>query len=246
MEALLDLDIFIYRSAAASENEDLDIAVARINDSIQWCLDRVGATSYRGFISGENNFRMRVNPDYKGNRKDMVEPRWRQDLKEHCILNWHGEVTHDIEADDALGINQHEKSIIISLDKDLRQIPGQHYSFEISGRDWRTGNPWVRPEEFVTVEPFEGTRFFYKQLLIGDKADNIFGVDRVGPVKAGKYLDHIDTEEELFNIVKDLYDEDARMLMNARCLYIWRKEPDDWLDSEWGQILNDAVASKSE
>lgn len=245
MEALLDLDIFIYRSAAASENEDLDIAVARINDSIQWCLDRVGATTYRGFISGENNFRMKVNPDYKGNRKDMVEPRWRQDLKEHCILNWSGEVTHEIEADDALGIAQHEGSIIVSLDKDLRQIPGRHYSFEISGKG-PTGTPWVRPEEFVTVEPLDGLRFFYKQLLIGDKADNIFGVDRVGPVKAGKYLDHVNVEEEMFNIVKDLYNDDKRMLMNARCLYIWQKPEDDWLDSEWGQILNAAVVSRNE
>jgi len=244
MQALLDLDIFIFRAAAASENEDLDIAIARMNDSIQGCLDRVGATSYRGFISGENNYRYKINPEYKANRKDKADPRWRQDLKAHAIREWSGEVTFDIEADDALGINQHEGSIIVSIDKDLRQIPGLHYSFELSGVSV-LGKSWTRPEEFVTVNEFDGNRFFYSQLLIGDKADNIIGIGGIGPVKAERALGGCETVSEMFDIVRDMYDDDDRLMMNARCLWICRKKEDDWLDTEQGASLLKGLVLKT-
>lgn len=243
--ALLDGDIYIYRSAAASENESLEIAQARMNDQIQATLDLVGATSYRFFISGDENFRYKVNPDYKGNRKDTVDPKWRNALKEYALLNWNGEVTHGIEADDALGIAQSDGTIICSIDKDLHQISGDHYSFEISGRTVK-GEPWVREESFTNISPIDGMQFFYKQLLIGDRADNIFGVNRVGKVGAAKHIDHLTDSNEMFVTVRRLYDDDERMLMNARCLHIFQKEDDDWLDSKWGQVLTNALDLRKE
>lgn len=243
--ALLDGDIYIYRSAAASENETLEIAQARMNDSIQMTLDRVGATSYRFFISGDENFRYRINPDYKANRRNTPDPKWRNSLKEYALQQWNGEVTHGIEADDALGIAQSDGTVICSIDKDLHQISGNHYSFEISGKTVK-GEQWLREESFTNISPLDGLQFFYKQMLIGDRADNILGVSRIGKVGAARWIDHLTTPDEMFEIVQILYDDDERMLMNARCLHIFQKEEDDWLDTEWGQTLKNAAALKRE
>lgn len=234
--ALLDGDIYLYRCAATSENDPLEIAQSRMNNMIQETLDRIGAESYRFFISGDENFRYKVNPEYKANRKDTVDPRWRNALKEYAILNWNGEVTHGIEADDALGIAQGPGSVICSIDKDLHQIAGSHYSFEISGRTIK-GEPWVKEESFRDISPLEGIQFFYKQLLIGDRADNIFGIHRVGKVGAAKYIDHLVDPDEMFDVVRGLYSDDIRMLMNARCLHIFQREDDFWEDTVWGQAL---------
>jgi 5'-3' exonuclease len=242
--ALLDGDIFIFRSAAASENEDLEIAISRMDRAIQMSIDAIKADKYRFFISGDENFRYKVNPEYKANRKGKPDPKWRNSLIEHAVLNWNGEVTHGIEADDALGINQGNGTIICSIDKDLHQISGDHYSFELSGRT-AAGETWLREAFFKNISPVEGLQFFYKQLLIGDRADNIFGVDRIGPVGAAKAIDHLVYEEDMFEVVRDLYNDDARMLMNARCLHIFQKEENYWQDTELGALLAREV-SKSD
>jgi hypothetical protein len=103
---------------------------------------------------------------------------------------------------------------ICSIDKDLKQIPGKHYNW--------------RKDEFDIVSPVDGLRSFYRNLLIGDTADNIFGVDGIGKVKAGRIINDLDNEEDMFRAVQALYNNDARLLMNGQCMWLWRKEDDLW------------------
>lgn len=84
------------------------VAFSRIDTHIHSILDATGATSYRGFLSGSNNFRHTIYPEYKANRKDMVDPRWRAACKEYLVTDWNAEITDGYEADDALGIAQME------------------------------------------------------------------------------------------------------------------------------------------
>lgn len=201
-----------------------------------------GIDRYNCFISGGGNFRKKVNPEYKANRKDTEPPRWLQSCREYLLKEWNSILATGCEADDLLGINQtsidyarhtmllegqqdgtHE-SIIISLDKDLLMIPGWHYSWEISGQGWTK----EAVKSYVT--PLDGLRTFYKQMLIGDVSDNIFGVDRIGKVKASKYIDDLEDENEMIKTVFDLYNEDAiRFLMNAQCLWIMQREGETWI-----------------
>ena len=91
----------------------------------------------RIFLSGKQipNFRSLIYPDYKANRKDLVKP---QEVKE---LEWYlqdvlgAELIHGYEADDALGWNQTETTVICTIDKDLDMIPGMHYNF-VSGKSY--------------------------------------------------------------------------------------------------------------
>lgn len=224
MQLLIDGDLIAYRCAASVEpNGEEEIAVLRCDRLMQQLLHETESDTYQCFLTGHNNFRRQINPEYKANRKDIVPPQWLQQCKAFLISDWNSRIAHECEADDYLGIAQTEGTMIASLDKDLLMIPGWHYSWEISG------NNWTKVAVQTYVPPLEGIKTFYKQMLIGDVSDNIRGVDKIGKVKAAKLLDHIETEEELIDIVYGLYNEDSqRFLMNAQCLWILQKEGETW------------------
>ena len=210
--------------AASAENDPVEVAYMRIDQMIHSILDTTGANTYRGFISGGSNFRHEIYPEYKANRKDMVDPRWRSACKEYLVREWAAEVTDGYEADDALGINQTADTIICSIDKDLDQVPGLHYSWPIV----RKGSI-VREGKIYEVSEIEGLRSFYRSLLVGDRVDNIFGVDGIGKIKAAKMIDNLETEEEMFERVAELYQGDMdRLRMNGDCLWIQRQEHQRW------------------
>ena len=237
MQALIDGDIVVYSNAASAELDPVEVAYMRIDQMMHSILDTTGSDTFRVFLSGSNNFRHEIYPEYKANRKDMVDPRWRSACKEYLVREWSAEVTDGYEADDALGINQkdgvyksdydptyYERTIICSIDKDLDQVPGMHYSWPIV----RKGNI-VREGKIYEVSEREGLISFYKSLLVGDRTDNIFGVDGIGPVKASKMIDNLETEEEMFERVAELYQGDMdRLRINGDCLWIQRQEHQRW------------------
>lgn len=193
---------------------------------MQDIIQTVNAEQYMCFLTGKDNFRKEINPEYKAHRKNIPAPKWLQDCREYLVIDWKAKVTDGIEADDALGINQTEETIICSLDKDLLQIPGLHYQWPIYNREGA----------FHTINELEGFKNFYKQMLIGDVSDNIRGVDKIGKVRAAKLIDPCETEEEMMKIVCDLYDNPDRMQINADCLWIMREEGVKFTDRAlWGE-----------
>lgn len=224
MQALVDGDIVCYANAASAELDPVEVAYMRIDQMMHSILDTTNSDTFRVFLSGSNNFRHEIYPEYKANRKDLVDPRWRSACKEYLVREWAAEVTDGYEADDALGINQTADTIICTIDKDLDMIPGMHYSWPIV----REGKV-VREGKIYEVSEIEGIRSFYRSLLVGDRTDNIFGVDGIGPVKASKMIDNLETEEEMFERVAELYQGDMdRLLVNGKCLYIMREENKQW------------------
>ena len=210
--ALIDSDLVAYRVAATCDTDEdgaLDIALLRCDKLMQDIIDATESDQYRAFLTGKNNFRKRINPEYKANRKDTIPPRYLQQCRQFLIEEWKAEVSEGCEADDMLGLNQTKDTILCSLDKDLDMIPGLHYN-------------WVKGEIYEISE-IEALRHFYRQLLIGDRSDNIFGVPGIGKVKASKLIDTLETEEEMLNIVNSLYDSKERLCLNMNCLWIWRK-----------------------
>ena len=226
IHALLDADLIAYRCSATCEEFDTpDIAIIRCNNLTEQIIDAVNATEYTLFLSGSDNFRKTINPQYKANRKDKPRPKWLQACREFLVTEWDAVVTDGIEADDAMGIAQTEDTIICSLDKDMLQVPGWHYN-------------WVK-DVATFVTPEEGLRSFWMQTLVGDVADNVFGVRGLGPVKAAKVIDPIfnwcpeEKDKELtaamyYKTVRDLYQDDERLHINCKCLHIMRKENDIW------------------
>ena len=196
MRALIDGDILLYRVGFGAEAEEGSVAINRMDELIHRIITTTNSDSHQIYLSDgrDSTFRYRLNNNYKGNRK-QPKPLHYQLLKEYLIEQHSAIVAVDEEADDLMGIEQSQStnSIICSIDKDLLQIPGNHYNF-------------VR-DEFITITEDEGKHFFYLQLLMGDKADNIPGITGIGVVKATNILESYlgDSEEVIFKVVQNSY-----------------------------------------
>jgi len=224
MEALIDMDLVCFRCASSAEQDDEGIAIYRLNELLDQILTKTEATSYRAFLTGKRNFRKDIYPEYKANRK-APKPIHLDACRDYAMQNLNAELAPDgLEADDALGINQTDSTIICTLDKDLLQVPGKHFSWEISGKGW------MRPDKFVDQTELEGYRLFYQQCLKGDTSDNVKGIEKIGEKKSAVILAPCQTEQEMFNTVREMYGNDEEFLMNAGCLWILRKENEFFKD----------------
>lgn len=222
--SLIDGDLVAYRCAATvPEDVEKDVAFYRMDVLIQQIIEATDATQYRVFLTGKNNFRKKINPEYKANRKDTVPPVYLQDCRKYLVDNHYAVISDGCEADDLLGISQNKDTIICSLDKDLRMIPGRHYN-------------WTKVE-LDSVNKQDGLRHFYKQMLAGDRSDNVFGFDGVARASIPKFIDKLieplNDEQDMFEVVWEKYGYDAkRFAMNANCLWIWRNEGESWGDQQ--------------
>ncbi len=221
MIALIDGDTPVFSAALSAEENELWVATSRLDKTIENILLSVKATEYKIFVSGANNFRKQVDPSYKANRT-QPDPKWRKECKQHLINKWGAIVAHGCEADDYTGIFQTRDTIICGIDKDLLQIPGAHYQWEIV-----RGGKVVRPSQFIEISELDGLRNFYKQMLTGDTSDNIRGIDGIGPKKAAKLIDPLDDEHSMYLAVMEEYDVDVdgdeRFYKNADLLWIMRE-----------------------
>jgi 5'-3' exonuclease len=231
MLALIDMDLVIFRCAASAENDPLSIAQYRANELLYNILEKVDATAYKAYISSDTNFRKDIYPEYKAQR-NPVKPIHLRAMKDYAFEHMDAILSPDgLEADDMLGIEQDKvgwwsphngeerqhKTVICTLDKDLLQIPGNHFSWMISGPNW------VRPDTHSTQTELEGYRLFYEQALKGDPTDNIKGIPRMGKVKAKRALEGCASELDMFNTVRNLYGNDEEFLLNAGCVWILRE-----------------------
>lgn len=221
LRVLVDGDVVAYRAAYSSEGDTRLVAAEKVDELMD---NIVFATTKRDedievFLTGKGNFRYDISPTYKANRKDKEKPEHLSYIREYIVKVWNASVSSGQEADDDIATRAAEldyECTIVSTDKDFKQIPCRHY------------NP--NKDEFADVSEFDATTFFYKQMLMGDTADNIEGIRGVGPVKAGRMLQDCTTEQELYDKVLSVYEGDAdRMLMTARLLWLRRKEDDLWL-----------------
>lgn len=220
--ALIDGDIVAYRCAAANENANLGLAVWQANQMLVRILEDINADDWKVYLSGENNFRYAIFPEYKANRRDQKKPQFLEGIRESLVLEWNATICDGYEADDALGMESASKDgvVICSIDKDLLQLPGRHYNF-------------VR-REFKEIDAFSGAVQFYTQLLVGDPTDNIRGCPGIGKVKAERAFKGCTTERELYErtvdhykaVYKDKWEKELDLC--AQLLYIWRKDNDRW------------------
>jgi len=222
---LIDSDTTAFAAAASCEDHpEPYLACSRAHAGIESIIAATGATEAELWLTGKNNFRYNVYPEYKGSRRDSYRPKWEKDVKDYLVTTFNANWSEGCEADDMVGVRQMEleDSVIAHIDKDIDMIPGKHYSWAII-REGRT----VREERHYEVSPEEALRKFYYQLLVGDVTDNIKGAPGIGPVKAERILSQCSSEEEFFKASLEVYSSYEEMVMNAKCLWIWRKRNDD-------------------
>lgn len=220
MSLLIDADYIVYKNASACEidvdyGDDVIVVQSRFGDlqrallrDINKILVDLGWSANEGvilFFSDSTNFRKKIYPEYKGHRtrkkpcgyKRAIN--WLKDLYEVRIYP-------TLEADDAIGITQTSEPdaghIIVSPDKDMRQIPGQLYDLT---------NP------VVEVTPEQGRRWHLIQALSGDQTDGYSGCPGIGIKKAEALFDkHGESWETVVNAFVKAGLTEADALMNAR------------------------------
>lgn len=224
-KVFIDGDVLAYRASFSASGKPVGKAYSKIDELMNFVTEATlmfpTDDSFKTYLTGSGNFRydVGVTHPYKGNRGG-TKPEHLQASREYLCERWGAEVINGQEADDQMAIEASKGPLgevaIASIDKDMLQVPCWHFNF---GK-----NQWhYSSEEFAT-------RFFYTQLLTGDVTDNIIGVWRVGPVKAGKILGDSTDEQELYNKVLEAYEGDAvRVLENARLLWLRRYEGQMWL-----------------
>lgn len=231
MKLLLDGDLFCYRCAASAETTHDGIAFGYMEQLLDDCIDKLEADSFQFYLTGTTNFRFQVYPEYKSGRANTPKPKHLESCRNYLTTKYNAIMSEGCEADDLMGVAQcaqtsQEQTIIVSLDKDMLMIPGTHYSWRIEG-----GTPdkrWVREAKLQDISNEDGIKWFYTQMLTGDVTDSIKGVAGIGKVTAERMLRDCTTEEEMFSIVRDAYSCDEEMLLNGKCLWIWREDNGIW------------------
>ena len=125
-----------------------------------------------------------------------------KNAKAYLKSMYDAEEIYGLEADDLMSIyqdKQNNSTVIITLDKDLKQVPGCHFSWETQhhGEVRQVVTPLGHLEEIVKVSA-NGTKkkeykgsgflFFMHQCLVGDSTDGVLGcaVKEVVQIKSGK------------------------------------------------------------
>ena len=224
-KCLVDADIVSYRAAAGTEGKSPRETEEKVDLLMNYIVGETvvfpTGDNLECYLTGTGNFRYDVakTAPYKGNRKDVPKPSNLPEARGYLQHKWGAIISEGEEADDLIGIasakGNPETTVVCTIDKDMMMLPGWNFNF--------VKNEWT----YITPE--KGTRFFYTQILTGDNADNIKGIHRVGPVKAGKILEGCTTEQDLYAACVKAYDGDVdRVLENARLLWLRRYEGQLW------------------
>ena len=223
---LIDGDIIGYRIGFSTEEENEKIVISRVATFVETMLwEDLEAETYQGYLTGKDNFRneIAITAPYKGNRS-APKPKHLQLIRDYLVSAWDFKISVGQEADDEIAIEhtaRNYESIIASIDKDFLQLRGNHWNF-------------VKKEmTFVTDE--EALLNFYRQVLTGDRVDNIIGLKGIGPVKADKILAHCESAADMYLACVEAYGGSTeRVIENARLLWLRREADQLWQPSTEG------------
>ncbi len=248
IKLLIDGDLLVYQMGFAVQKKDsiepVEHAYFLINKMLKYLETVFCTTNKQIYLTSDDksNFRFKIakTKPYKGNRDKKVNknavgrPTYYGQIRDYLIESKRAKVIYDMEADDAMGIEQCRilnnltytsgpiktpkfESVICSFDKDLRMIPGMQYNFK-AGVGYGQTDPgevsiWTNSD--TGKKSIYGTclAWFYAQMLIGDDADNIPGIPGMGPMKTVKLfkdckiseMHEEDQERAMWEMVQRVY-----------------------------------------
>ena len=178
--AIVDADSIYFRAAFVTKKKNEIRKV--INETMKDIEGQCFMPVLKVAVKGKGNFRTDHFPFYKANRPPLDD-----EMKEalnyghgYMCDRWGAVRADGMEADDLVSIWAYEAReleipyVIVGIDKDLKQIPGNHYNF--------------KRKEHVFIDDDSAHLNLMLQCLIGDSVDNIPGIKGIGPKKADKLL----------------------------------------------------------
>ena len=214
MLLVVDVESYIYRACTAcktlvqdarepyiyKEAYDLRKGMDYIANFIEDLKARFLTNDVILVVGDQNNWRKQYHPDYKANRKDKEKPVMYDIILNELYSNYEIVSLPNLEADDTCRIiyednqNYNTRKLLVSIDKDFHSFPCELY------------DP-LHDKEFV-INQAEADYNLMKQIIMGDKADNIQGLEGYGEVKTAKFLD---SEPHTLDDVKELFREKGQL-----------------------------------
>ena len=240
---LIDCDFLAYKAAqACEEGVDFgnDVIISQSNFSevlkifereLKKVTKAMMEDDFILYFSSTSNFRKEIFEGYKGHRNRRKPLGYRR-LVNYCISNYNHCIREGLEADDSIGIDATRwgkrvgENIIVSPDKDMRQIPGTLWNM-------------VDDVEEITKE--EGDHWHLVQSMAGDPTDGYPGCPGIGVKRATDLLNKSDNKWEAICQAyreRGLSDDDA--LLNARLAKILQHTDYDYDRQEpilWTPVL---------
>ena len=195
---LIDADSIYFKSACKAKTKkgvqkNIDLLMVEIEGQ---CL----MGEMKVAVKGIGNFRKDIYKLYKSNRPELSKE-LRDSLNygyKHMLKRWNAIPANGMEADDLVSIWAYEareideQYVVVGIDKDLLQIPGNHYNFN------------KKIHRFINDD--EAYKLLMIQCLTGDRTDNIPGIKGIGPKKAEKILEGVSTNV-MWRYVKKAWQE---------------------------------------
>ena len=192
---------------------------------IQGIVQGSNCTNFKMCMSGETNFREEVATilPYKENRSGSEKPYYFDMIREWLLDKPYTIVSENEEADDVISKALMQGHVGSSPDKDLKNTPGDHYNF-------LTNKSYTITEDEASIN-------FYRQMLTGDKTDNIPGIKGIGPVKAAQIVKEEDSpmERELavWRVYREHYDKEIEAMTEVGQLLWMRREDNEMWKPRW-------------
>jgi DNA polymerase-1 len=249
---LLDGDTLIFEAAASSEHEvqweswlwtlhaDLDRAIEKFDASVEEIKEGLRGDRVILALSDDARWRNAVMPEYKAHRHKTRKPVVYKPLREYCHEKYETFQRPGLEGDDVLGILATHPSlvkgekVVVSIDKDMKTIPGLHCNYQKCRDDGLWG--------VLTVTEDEADYNHMTQTLTGDTTDGYPGCPGIGPVKAEKVLAAATVGRNLFSsslawpLIVAAYEKaglnEEVALQNARVARILRADDYDFQAKE--------------
>jgi DNA polymerase-1 len=228
MRLLIDTDIILYRGLFATVDLGYFAGLRACDNMVSSILDRFQYPEYHLVLTGKGNFRKKIYTDYKANRKPESRPPYLHEAREYFKKYWEAIETEGIEADDWIASNYQEGDVIVSSDKDFKQLPARIY------------NP--SKDELLDVD--NPDFYFWLQTLVGDSADNVPGLPN--PAKAhhkkqpnftedtaSEVLKGTDYKSTVINLYQQVYGEQnwfETFDRNCRLLFLQRKNAKEYYE----------------
>ncbi|WP_172971721.1 exonuclease [Salinivibrio sp. VYel6] len=154
-----------------------------IDERMEYIKEQTGAKKIVMTLSSTDNWRHRFMDTYKGNRDPMNRPVALKAAKQYIAKKYTTLTEPGLEADDVMGIYATDpnwmpsyRKIIVTIDKDLKQIPAWHYNPEGDFEPWKQ-------------DTHDADALFFVQALAGDMTDGYSGCKGIGVDTAAKLLD---------------------------------------------------------
>ena len=143
---LIDADVLAFEASVIAEcsvewkdelwtvHADMALAKARVVNRVEEFKEKLKSDNVVMCLSDRANFRRKLYPEYKSNRSKSRLPIILRQVKQWIIEELGGVMWANLEADDVISIlatdkAMDEETIIVSIDKDFKGVPGIYFDY---------------------------------------------------------------------------------------------------------------------